>query len=92
MIRVNGLVKRFNGIKALNSLNLHAEIGSIYGLAGVNGAGKTTILKHLAGVLRQDSGEALINGQPVYDNPIVKSRIGFVPDELYFFPSYTIEG
>jgi ABC-2 type transport system ATP-binding protein len=77
---------------ALDGLSLHVEKGSVYGLAGVNGAGKTTIIKHLAGILRQDSGEALVGGEAVFDNPSVKAKIGYIPDELYFFPSYTIAG
>jgi ABC-2 type transport system ATP-binding protein len=92
MIQVRGLVKEFYGFRALNGLNLHAQTGSIYGLVGVSGVGKTTILKHLAGVLKQDSREALIDGVPVYDNAAVKSRLGFVPDDPGFFPSCTIEG
>ena len=92
MIRIENLVKTFDGFNALNRLNLHVAKGSVYGLVGVNGSGKTTIIKHLAGVYRQDSGDVRIDGRPVYDNTAVKERIGYIPDDLYFFPSYSIGG
>jgi ABC-2 type transport system ATP-binding protein len=64
--------------------------GSIYGLVGTNGAGKTTILKLLAGVLKADAGFVGIDDKPVYDSPEVKSRIAFIPDDLSFFGGYKV--
>jgi len=90
MILSENLVKTFDGFTALDKLNLHVDKGSIYGLVGVNGAGKTTLIKHLAGVYRQDAGTVLIEGKPVYENIAIKERIGYIPDDLYFFPSYSI--
>ncbi len=92
MIEINNLTKIFDGFTALNGLSLHVNKGSIYGLVGINGSGKTTIIKHLAGVYRQDAGSVLIGGAPVYDNVSVKARVGLIPDELYFFQSYTVAG
>jgi len=87
MIKVNNVVKTFDGFRALDGLTMHAEKGSIYGLVGPNGAGKSTILRHITGVYRPDSGSILVDGQPVYENPAVKQRIFSIPDELYYFTS-----
>jgi ABC-2 type transport system ATP-binding protein len=91
MIKIENLTKTFDGFTALNGLNLHVKQGSIYGMVGVNGAGKTTAIKHLAGVYRQDGGEVRIDNTPVYDNTGIKARVGYIPDELYFFPFYTMK-
>ena len=87
MIKVNNVVKTFDRFKALDGLTMTVEKGSIYGLVGPNGAGKSTILRHITGAYRPDSGSILVDGQPVYENPAVKSRISIIPDELYYFPS-----
>jgi len=91
MIRINNLTKTFDGFTALDGLNLHVKQGSIYGMVGVNGAGKTTAIKHLAGVYLQEKGEVQIDGTPVFDNENIKARVGYIPDELYFFPFYTMK-
>jgi ABC-2 type transport system ATP-binding protein len=90
VIRVTELTKTFEDFTALNKLNLCVNKGSVYGLVGVNGSGKTTIIKHLAGIYSQDGGEVTIDGQKVFDNVDIKKRVGYIPDDLYFFPSYTI--
>ncbi|MDF2654532.1 MAG: transporter ATP-binding protein [Bacillota bacterium] len=91
MIKVNNLDKSFDGFRALSDLNLNVKKGSIYGLVGTNGAGKTTLIKHVTGVLRQDQGEILIEGEPVYENIAAKERMGYIPDDLYFFSSYNLK-
>ncbi len=91
MIHVSDLVKTFDGVRALDGLNINIRKGSIYGLVGINGSGKTTVIKHLAGVYRQDEGTAEIGGAPVYDSAEVKKRVGFIPDDLYFFPQYNMK-
>jgi ABC-2 type transport system ATP-binding protein len=90
MIQLDNLTKSFDGFTALDALNLNVSKGSIYGLVGINGSGKTTAIKHLSGVYRQDGGQALIDGAPVYDNAAIKARVGHIPDELYFFPQYSM--
>jgi ABC-2 type transport system ATP-binding protein len=91
LIKIENLTKAFDGFTALDGLNLHVKQGSIYGMVGVNGAGKTTAIKHLAGVYRQDAGEVSIDNTPVFDNAVLKARVGYIPDELYFFPFYTMK-
>ncbi len=92
MIKVENLVKNFNGFCALDHVNMHVPKGSIYGLVGPNGAGKSTIIRHITGIYRPDMGTVLVDGAPVYENVAVKSRIAYIPDELYyFFQSSTLE-
>jgi ABC-2 type transport system ATP-binding protein len=90
MIEITGVNKSFDHFQALTDLDLHVKKGSIYGLVGTNGAGKTTIIKHITGVLKPDSGDILMDGQPVYENISIKERMGFIPDDLYFFASYSL--
>ena len=91
MIKVVDLNKSFDETKALDGLSLNIKKGSIYGLIGINGSGKTTLIKHLTGVIRPDSGEITMDGQNVYDNEGLKERLGYIPDDLYFFGSYTVD-
>ena len=91
MVQIENLVKEFDGYTALNRLNLNIRKGSIYGLVGINGSGKTTAIKHLAGIYRQDAGHVRIGGMPVYDNAKLKALVGYIPDDLYFFPQYSMK-
>ena len=91
MIKVNSLEKSFDGFKALSDLNLNVKKGSIYGLVGTNGAGKTTLIKHVMGILKPDRGEILVEGIPVFENIPIKERMGYIPDDLYFFSTYNLK-
>ncbi|MFR4595143.1 MAG: ABC transporter ATP-binding protein [Oscillospiraceae bacterium] len=82
MIEVKNLTKRFDRFTALNGLTMTVPTGSVYGLVGPNGAGKSTIIRHITGVYRPDSGEVLVGGEPVFENPPVKARIACIPDDL----------
>ena len=73
MVEVKNLVKSFGELRALDGASIHVPKGSIYGLVGPNGAGKTTLIRHLSGIYRQDSGEVLVDGEPVFENPRVKA-------------------
>lgn len=91
MIEVKQLCKSFDGCRALCGLDITVPDASVYGLVGPNGAGKSTVINHLAGILRQDSGEVLIDSQPVYENPAVKRRVAYIPDEIFYYPQATID-
>ena len=91
MIEVKNLSKTFGTCKALDDLTMTIPTGSVYGLVGPNGAGKSTVIRHILGVYRPDSGSVTLDGMPVYENPAVKQRIGSIPDEVFFFPSATLE-
>lgn len=90
MIQVKGLCKSFDDFTALSDLNVHVETGSIYGLIGVNGSGKTTLIKHLTGVYMPDVGQIIYDGEDIYENMGIKERLGYIPDDLYFFNSYNL--
>ena len=90
MIEVRELRKSFDGFEALRGLNIHVPKGAVYGLVGPNGAGNSTVIRHLAGICRQDGGEALIGGQPVYENPAVKEKIAYIPDDIFYFGAASI--
>ena len=91
MIEVKELVKSFDGFRALDGLNMNVPKGAVYGLVGPNGAGKSTAIRHMAGIYRQDSGEVLIDGEPVYENPELKGRIAYIPDEIFYFTQARIK-
>ena len=91
MLEMKNVTKTFGSFTALNDLNMTVPKGAVYGLVGPNGAGKTTAIRHLTGVYRQDKGEVLMDGQKVYENPAVKSRIGYIPDDIFYFPSASLE-
>lgn len=90
MIEIRDLKKSFDGFFALNGVNATVENGSVYGLVGPNGAGKTTLIKHMAGVFTQDSGSIKVEGEEVFDNVGIKSRMFYIPDEIYFFPQASV--
>ena len=86
MIEVKNVTKRFDGFAALRDLTMTVPTGAVYGLVGPNGSGKSTIIRHITGIFRQDAGEVLVDGQPVYENPAVKARIAYIPDDVFYFP------
>ena len=91
MIELSHVTKTFGGAtRALDELSLTVPQGAVYGLVGSNGAGKTTAIRHITGIFRQDSGSVTIGGLPVYENPAVKSRIGYIPDDLGVFGGGTL--
>ncbi len=90
MIEIRNVVKEFDGFRALDELSMSVPKGSVYGLVGPNGAGKSTIIRHLTGIYRQDSGEVLVDGQPVFENPAIKKRIAYIPDDIFYFSNSTI--
>ena len=81
MLEIKNLTKTFGSFKALDDLTMTVPKGTVYGLVGPNGAGKSTAIRHALGVYRPDSGSITFDGQPVYENPEVKSRIGSIPDD-----------
>ena len=91
MLEVQNLTKTFGSFTALEDLTMSVPKGSVYGLVGPNGAGKSTLIRHVLGVYRPDRGNVLLDGVPVYENPQVKLRIGSIPDDVFYYPSATLE-
>ena len=91
MLEMKNVTKTFGDFKALDDLSLRVPKGTVYGLVGPNGAGKTTVIRHLTGIYRPDSGSVAVDGQDVVADPNVRERIGYIPDEVFFFPTATLE-
>ena len=85
MIEIRGLVKEFDGFRALDGVDITVPKGSIYGLVGPNGAGKSTLIRHLTGIYSPDAGSVKLSGEPVWENPAVKAKIAYIPDDYYAF-------
>ena len=86
MIKVTNASKHFGDFAALSNMNTEIPEGCIYGLIGSNGAGKSTFLRMITGIYQSEGGEVEIDGEPVWNNPNVKKKMVFVPDDLYFLP------
>ena len=91
MLEIRNLTKAFGDFTALTNLSMTVPKGSVYGLVGPNGAGKTTALRHVAGIYRPDAGTVTWDGAVIYENPEVKRQIVFIPDDIFYFPSATME-
>lgn len=91
MIQAKDLVKRFGEKTALQAMNITIQQGSIYGLVGTNGSGKSTFLRLVSGVYYPDGGSIQIEGKDVFEQEALKDKIFFIPDELYFLPQSTVE-
>ena len=91
MIEVRDVIKKFDGFAALDTATLTVPKGSVYGLVGPNGAGKSTAIRLMTGVYRPDAGEITLEGMQIWENPAQKVRIGYIPDDIFYFPSATME-
>jgi len=91
MLEMKNVTKSFGSFKALDNLSLHVPQGAVYGLVGPNGAGKSTVIRHLTGIYRPDSGEVTVDGRPIAGDPNLKERIGYIPDDVFYFPASTME-
>ena len=91
MLEMKNVVKTFGHVTALDNLSLTVPKGAVYGLVGPNGAGKSTAIRHLTGIYRPDSGDVTLEGMPVFENPAAKGRIGYIPDDAFYYPGATLE-
>ena len=91
MLELKNVTKKFGSFTALDSLTMTIPQGCVYGLVGPNGAGKSTAIRHMLGVYRPDSGSVTLEGMEVWENPVVKARMGSIPDEVFYYPSATLE-
>lgn len=89
MIEIKNISKRFDSLLALDNVTAAIAEGHVFGLIGTNGAGKSTLLRTLCGILRPDEGTIIVDGEPVYENPEIKSKIFYISDDQYFFPNGT---
>ena len=89
MIQVDNLSKSYGKKMALDHITASIHDEHIFGLLGTNGAGKSTFLKILSGILKPDSGTVIIDDHPVFENELTKADICFLSDNPYFFPNAT---
>ena len=86
-IELHGIVKSYGKKSVLTGLDLSVRKGSVLGLLGTNGAGKTTLIKCALGLIRPQSGEARLLGEPAWTlSAEAKSRIGYVPQIINLYP------
>ena len=89
MIEAVNLTKRFDSILAVDHISATIRTGSVFGLIGTNGAGKSTFLRMAAGVLKPDEGTVTVDGMTVFENEEAKRKFFYISDEQYFFPNAT---
>lgn len=91
MLEIKNVYKSYEKKEVLRSITFEVHKGEIHGLIGENSAGKTTLIKCLAGIYRTDQGEILYDGEAVFDQPKVKQNIGYVADYNAFLRGYTVK-
>ncbi len=84
MLELKSITKSFRDFKVLEDINITANPGEIYGLVGSNGCGKTTLLKHILQIYRQDSGEVYYKGELVKEDSELFKDFYYVQDDLFF--------
>ncbi|WP_295230664.1 ABC transporter ATP-binding protein [uncultured Chryseobacterium sp.] len=90
MLKITDLHKKYNDFTALRSLNLEVGKGEIYALLGQNGAGKSTTINILLGLLKPTSGDAFVNGVSVTGYPDrVKKDLAYIPETVLLYPNLT---
>lgn len=84
MIQTNNITKIFDGVRAVDNVTATIHDGQVFGLIGTNGAGKSTFLRMIAGVLEADEGKVTIDGEAAYDNVAVKENFFYISDDQHF--------
>ena len=91
MIKADNLTKRFQGVTAVDHIHAEIQDGTVFGLIGTNGAGKSTFLRMAAGILKPDEGTITLDGEVVFEDIRVKARCFYIPDEPYFLGNGTAD-
>jgi len=90
-VTISDLTRRFGTFTAVDRVNLHVDRGEIFGFLGANGAGKTTVIRMLCGLLAPSSGEAWVDGLPISTaSEQVKRRIGYMSQRFSLYEDLTI--
>lgn len=84
MITIKNLNKSYGKLHVLHNINLQLEKGQCIGFVGPNGCGKTTLMKCILGLATPQSGEVIVNGMNVQDNPSYRQHIGFMQQNSCF--------
>ena len=89
MIEAKNVSKSFSDILAVDDVSVTIREGSVFGMIGTNGAGKSTFLRMVSGVLLPDAGTITLDNMPVYENPKAKQEFFYISDDQYFFANTT---
>lgn len=89
MIEAIDVSKKFDNIQAVDHITATIKEGNVFGLIGTNGAGKSTFIRMLCGILKPDTGTIMIDGMPVWENPSAKELFFYISDDQYFFNNGT---
>ncbi len=84
MLKIDNLSKKFGEFQVLNNININAEKSQIYGLVGSNGCGKTTLLKHIMMIFKQDEGNVFYDDMQVKEDSEIIKDFYYVQDSLFF--------
>lgn len=91
MLKIEHVSKSFNGVKVLDDVSIEVQPGTIYGLIGENGVGKSTLIQCLTGIYKQDEGSIKLDNQPIYENNEAKLKIAYVADRNQYFKGYKVQ-
>lgn len=89
MIKAENVTKKFDDIIAVDHVNAEIREGSVFGLIGTNGAGKSTFLRMMSGILKPDEGIITIDGEAVFENEKVKRKFFYISDDQHYFNNST---
>jgi ABC-2 type transport system ATP-binding protein len=89
-VDVNGVEKRFGGIKALDGVTLRVRTGEIYGLLGPNGAGKTTLIRAIVGLVAPEAGSVTVLGRKLPNLDVLR-EIGYMTQQAALYPGLSVE-
>ena len=90
-IKTDNLTKRFGDLTAVDSLNLTVAKGELFGLIGSDGAGKTTIMRMLTGIMDPSAGSASVMGRhTVREAEAIKEEIGYMSQRFGLYPDLTV--
>ncbi len=91
VIQVNNLTKRFGNFTAVNDISFEVSKGEIFGFLGANGAGKTTAMRMLCGLLAPTSGQGIVNGYDIYkQSDKIKQSIGYMSQKFSLYEDLTV--
>jgi ABC-2 type transport system ATP-binding protein len=88
-VEVDGLIKRFGELRALDGLSVRIRRGEVFGLLGPNGSGKTTLIRCLVGLIRPDAGSVMVLGQRMPQLGVL-SRIGYMTQAAALYPDLSV--
>lgn len=89
MIKAEKLTKKFEDIVAVDSVSVEIKEGSVFGMVGTNGAGKSTFLRMACGILKPNGGSISVDGEEVYENPLAKQKVFYISDDAYYLNNGT---